>query len=61
MLRLLLVFEQSTGTNTQNFALASLISFRLRDKAGTSPKFRAVRDQAGIGHLHLRTVPSPVT
>jgi len=61
MLSLLLVFVQSAGANAQNFVLASLISSRLQGKAGTSLKLLAIRNRAGIKHVHPRTVPSPVT
>ncbi len=61
MLSLLLVFEQSAGANAQNFALAFLISSQPQGKAGTSLKFLAIRDRAGIKHVHPRTVPSPIT
>ena len=61
MLSLSLIVGQYTGTNTQDIALASKISFWLRGLAKTSLKFLATRYQAGIRHLHLRAVSSPVT
>ncbi len=61
MLSLSLIVGKYTGTNTQNISLAPYISFWFRGETKTSLKLLATRNQAGIRHLHLRAVSSPVT
>ncbi len=61
MLSLSLIVGKYTGTNTQDISLAPKISFWFRGETKTSLKLLATRYQAGIRHLHLRAVSSPVT
>ena len=58
---LVIGFRAKQGNKHPKLCLSFFILSRLRSKAGTSLKLRAVRNQAGIRHVHLRTVPSPVT
>jgi len=51
-------FRTRTGSWHPIPCLIFFISFYLRSKDRTIPKLLAVRDQAGIGRIHLQTVSS---
>ena len=59
MLIRLLVFEQDSGTGTQDPVLSSFFSPWHQGAATTSPKLRAPCAPAGIRHLHRQDVTLP--
>ncbi len=54
-------FRVKRGNKHPKLYLIFFILSQLRSEVETSLKLRAVRNQAGIKQVHLRTVSSPIT